>query len=209
MQTPNGNFTVRNMSKQAGGPVTIQSVLIPMTQLKSETIDAIRNASIAASVNKAYELWGPGQSLTVRDLTPVDMAYANNVFTETSNAGVNAWNAMAFGAFTVPNATVIGIYGVALGWIMDGTTDECPITGIRLDVGGSRHAQWHTQIIDMISSAANTSPMTPRAGITRSPVVVAEDITVTIYEYTRRASVVYDPTWLGIAVEKQGVTLKP
>lgn len=202
-------FNQVNMYSQVGGPVTMSSVLIPMDQLKPETVDAIRNSAVNAAVNKAYELWGPGQKVTIRDISGTDMGYANNVFTETSNAGANAWNAMAFGAFTVPTATVLSIYGVAIGWIQDGTTDEMPITGIRIDVGGSRHAQWHLQCIDQISSAANTAPMAPRPGITRSPVAAAEDITVTIYEYTRRASVDYDPCWLGIAVEKQGVTLKP
>ena len=202
-------ITQGTMFKQNGGPVSISSVLIPMDQLKQETVDAIRNAAVLAAVNKAFELWGRGQMLTVRDLNGTDMAYANNIFTDTSNAGANAWNAMAFGAFTVPTATVIAIYGVAMGWILDGTIDECPITGIRIDVGGSRQAQWHLQCLDQIGSAAVTWAMTPRAGVTRSPVVAAEDITVTMYEYTRRASQVYSANWIGVAVEKEGVTLKP
>jgi len=198
-----------NMFKQVGGPVSISSVLIPMDQLKDETVDAIRNAAVLAAVNKAYELWGKGQMLTIRDLNGTDMEYTNNIMTETSNGTGNQWNAMAFGAFTVPTATVIAIYGVTLGWIMDGTIDECPISGIRIDVGGSRHAQWNVQSLDQHSSAAVTTAMTPRAGVTRSPVIAAEDITVTIYEYTRRTSSAYDPVWIGVAVEKEGVTLKP
>ena len=205
-----GKFaTIAQMYKQNGGPVSVSSILIPETSLKPETVDAIRNAAVLAAVNKASDLWGVGQPLTIRDLNGTDMAYANNIMTETSNAAANAWNAMAFGAFTVPTATVIAIYGVAIGWIMDATIDEMPISSIRIDVGGSRHAQWNTQVIDQISSAANTAPMIPRVGITRSPIVVGEDITVTIYEYTRRASQAYDPCWLGVAVEKEGVTLKP
>lgn len=202
-------FNLNNMYKQNGGPVTVSSVLIPDDKLKPETVDSIRNACMLATVNKAHELWGGGQALTIRDLNATDMAYTNNIFTETSNATANAWNAMAFGAFTVPTATVIGVYGIGLGWILDGTIDEMPITGIRIDVGGSRHAQWHLQCLDQIGSAAVTAPMIPRVGVTRSPIVVGEDITVTIYEYTRRASSAYDPCWLGFAVEKQGVTLKP
>lgn len=202
-------LTLQNMFKQAGGPVTVSSVLVPDKSLKPETVDAIRNACMLATVNKANELWGAGQLLTIRDLNGTDMAYANNIMTETSNAVANQWNAMAFGAFTVPTATVIGIYGITLGWIEDGTIDECPITGIRIEVGGSRHAQWNVQTLDQHNSAASTAPLIPIAGVTRSPIVVAEDITVTCYEYTRRASSAYDPVWLGFAVEKQGVTLKP
>jgi hypothetical protein len=197
------------MFKQNGGPVSISSVLIPITELKAETVDAIRNAAVLAAVNKAFELWGRGQTLTVRDLNATDMGYTNNVFTDTSNGTANQWNAMACGAFTVPTATVIAIYGVAMGWITDATIDECPITGIRIDVGGSRQAQWHLQCLDQICSAASTTPMTPRAGVTRSPIVAAEDITVTPYEYTRRLSVAYSSIWMGVAVEKEGVTLKP
>jgi hypothetical protein len=203
------SITLNNMYKQNGGPVTISSVLTGIPSTKPETVDAIRNAAILAAVNKAYELWGGAQSLTVRDLNGSDMSYTNNIMTETSNATTNQWNGMAFGAFTVATATVIAIYGVSLGWIEDGTIDECPITGVRIEVGGSRHAQWNVQCLDQHNSAASTAPLIPIAGVTRSPIIVAEDITVTIYEYTRRASVAYDPVWLGVAVEKQGVTLKP
>jgi len=98
---------------------------------------------------------------------------------------------------------------VSLGWIMNGTISECPISGIRIEVGGSRHAQWMTQCIDQTSSAANTAPMRPIAGVTRSPVIAAEDITVTPYEYTRRISSAYSAIWMGVAVEKEGITLKP
>ncbi len=202
-------FNLTNMYKQAGGPVTIASILIPTKMLKEETVDAIRNATIVASVNKAYELWGAGQKLTIRDLNGTDMAYANNVMTETSNAGANAWNAMAFGAFTVPTATVIGIYGVMLSAPWSATVVQLPISGIRIDVGGSRHAQWNVQTLDRQSIAASSVPTEGLAGVTRSPIIVAENLTVTIYEYTRFASDAYDPVWLGIAVEKEGVTLKP
>ena len=201
-------YNINTMLKQNGGPVTIQSVLLSEDMLGQSGVDASRNAAIAGAVNKASQLWG-GQNLTIRDLNALDMSYTNNVFTETSNAVANQWNAMATGAFTVPTATIIAIYGVKIGWILDGTIDEMPITAIRIDVGGSRHVQWHLQSLDRISSAANTSPLEPLAGITRSPVVVAEDITVTLYEYTRRASSAYSPVWLGVAVEKEGVTLKP
>jgi hypothetical protein len=203
------NFDLNSMLSQNGGPVTISSVTINMNELLPGTIDAIRNAAVVASVNKAAELWGPEQALTIRDLNGTDMAYAANNFTETANAAANAWNAMAFGAFTVPTATVIGIYGVKLSIIPDGTLDELPITGIRFDVGGSRVAQWHVQTLDQATSAASTAPLTPQGLVTRSPIIVAEDITVTVYEYTITASQVYRPIWLGVSVEKQGVTLKP
>jgi hypothetical protein len=204
-----GKFNVETMLKQLGGPVTIQSVLIDASELTPATIDAIRNATIAASVDKAFELWGPEQALTVRDLTAADMAYTNNIFVETSNASANQWNAMAFGAFTIPNATVLGIYGLKLGTVPDATIDFPPISGIRVDVGGSRVAQWATQTLHTFTSAASTTPVKPPMGVTRSPIVVGEDITVTIYEYTQTATTLYYPIWLGVAVEKQGVTLKP
>ena len=202
-------FTVDTMLAQKGGPVTISSVLINMKELKPETIDAIRNATIVSAVQKAVDLWGPKQDLTIRDLNADDMSYTNNIFTETSNGTPNAWNTMAFGAFSVPNSTVLGIYGVKPGYTFDGTVKTLPITGIRVDVGGSRVAQWNLQTLDQKSSAANTSPSTAIGGVTKSPIIVAEDITVTFYEYTRTESTAYDPCWLGVAVEKQGLLLKP
>ena len=203
------NYNMASMLKQVGGPVTVSSVLIPTSMLKQDTVDAIRNAAVVAAVNKASELWGSGQKLTIRDLDGTAMSYTNNIMTETSNATANAWNAMAFGAFTVPTATVIAIYGIILSAPWSATVVQLPITGIRIDVGGSRHAQWNVQCLDRQSIAASSIPTEGIAGVTRSPVIVAEDITVTIYEYTRFASDAYDPVWLGVAIEKEGVTLKP
>jgi len=205
-------YNINTMLKQNGGPVTIQSVLLSLDLLGQSGVDGSRNAAIAGAVTKANQLWG-GQNLTVRDLNPLDMSYANNVFTDTSNATINQWNAMATGAFTVPTATVIAIYGIKIGWLVGAAAPPInvtmPVTAIRIDVGGSRHVQWHLQSLDQKAPANTTSPYVAIAGVTRSPIVVAEDITVTLFEYTRIASNAYDPVWLGVAVEKEGVTLKP
>ena len=200
-------ITQATMFKQNGGPVSISSVLIPMDQLKQETIDAIRNAAVLAAVNKAFELWGRGQTLTVRDINGTDMQYTNNIFTETAVA-VAGWQPMACGAFTVPTATVLAIYGIAIGWQLNAAV-PLPITGIRIDVGGSRQAQWNVQCLSQWATGAVVAPLVPRAGVTRSPIVAAEDITVTPYENSRGVATVYEPYWLGVAVEKEGVTLKP
>jgi len=191
--------------------VSIKSELIPAPLLKPETIDAIRNATELQALEKAIELWGESQLVTVRDLNAADMSYTNNIFTETSNASANAWNAMAFGAFTVATSTVLGIYGIIIATVPDGTIDFPPISGIRIDVGGARVAQWHVQSLHSFTSGASTAPLIPAlyAGFTKSPVVVSEDMTVTIYEYTQTASTAYYPIWMGVAVEKEGVTLRP
>ena len=205
-------FDINTMFKQRGGPVTINSTLINVKSLKPETIDAIRNASICATVNKAYELWGPGQALTVRDLLGNDLGYgaALENFLNVSNAAAAAWNVINTGAFTVPTATVIGIYGISIGWNPVLVVNNCPVSAFRIDVGGSRHAQWNIQPLDVFTPAAATvNTFEPQTGITRSPIIVAEDMTVTIYEWTRTAALAYQPCWLGVAVEKQGVTLKP
>ncbi len=205
-----GRFDINTMLKQNGGPVTISSLLIPFFAIKPETIDAIRNATIVGAVNKASELWGPEQALTCRDLFGVEMGYpVPGDMVETSNAALG-WQAMAFGAFQVPVATVIGIYGVILGFAYGAAIFRLPITGIRFDVGGSRVAQWNVQTLDTgYSTAAMTDALQPQGGVTKSPIIVAEDITVTIFEYVRTAATIYNPVWLGVTVEKQGVTLKP
>lgn len=190
-------------------PVTIRSLTIPADELKPEAVDAIRNACENAAVAKAVELFGLAQDLTIRDLNAADMAYANNIFTETSNATVNQWNAMAFGAFTVARSTVLGIYGLKIQHLPDGTIDFPPITGVRIEVGGARVAQWHTQQSDTYTSAASTAPLLAIPLLTKSPIVIGEDITVTIFEYTRVLSTVYVPVWLGVTVEKLGTTLRP
>ena len=191
------------------GLVTVNSLFLNSMELKGGTIEAIRDSCMLSALEKAVALFGPGQRFTIRDLNASDMAYTNNIFTETSHATVNQWNAMAFGAFTVATATILGIYGLKLGVVNDATIDFMPVTGVRIDVGGARIAQWHIQCIDMMCSGASDSPVYALTGITKSPIIIAEDITATIYEYTRTASTVYTPVWLGIAVEKEGVTLKP
>jgi len=202
------NYNMMSMLAQNGGPVTIMSVLCPQIPgIKEDNLEAIRNATIVAAVNKAAEKW-PGQKLTVRDLNASDMSYTNNIFTETSNASANAWNAMAFGSFTVATGTVLGIYGIGLSVVHDGTIDYFPITGVRIEVGGARVAQWHVQSLASICSGATTAQQKVHFGITKSPIIVQEDLTVTIYEYTRTASTVYEPCWLGVTVEKLGITLR-
>lgn len=189
--------------------VMINSLLIPHDEIKIETVEAIREACRLSCLEKAVGLFGEGQKLTIRDLNATDLSYTNNIFTETSNAAANAWNAMAQGAFTVARGTVLGIYGIKIFVLHDGTIDFCPITGIRIDVGGGRVAQWNVQAIDQNTSANSISPIVGYAGITKSPIIMQEDVTVTPYEYTRTASTVYTPCWLGCAVEKLGLTLRP
>ena len=196
-------------------PVTINSVLLSADGLKPETVDALRNACTNAAVAEASRRFGPSQNLTVRDLGASDFSFTNNVWTDTSNATANAWNAIAQAAFTVATGTVIGIYGIRVGFLMNATIIQPAVTGFRLDVGGGRVAQWNVEKL-MLATALIATPANVFAfgqqwplGITRSPIIVGEDIQVTIYEYTRTASTVYYPIWEGVAVEKEGRTLKP
>jgi len=197
-------------------PVTINSVLLPAAELRTEVVDAIRNACLRQTVAEAQRRFGAGQRLTVRDLCASDFSFTNNVWTDTSNATPNQWNAIAQGAFTVATGTVIGIFGVRVGWLMNETLSQVPITGFRLDVGGARVAQWDIESL-MLPTALIATPQDIfrlgsdpwPLGVTKSPVIVGEDITVTIYEYTRTANSAYYPIWEGYAVEKEGRTLKP
>ncbi len=189
--------------------LVIESVLAPADELKEETRDAIRNACKTLCLERAVELWGETQDLTARDLDALDMAYASNIFTETSNAVVPQWNVMAFGAFTVARGAVMGIYGVKLAYLPNATVLRLPITGIRINIGGSDIVQCQVQKIDQLDNAANTTPLRPYMGFFKMPIIISEDITVTISEYSRTASTAYEPIWAGIMVEKAGRTLRP
>lgn len=196
-------------------PITMNSILLPADELKQETVDAIRNAAINQAVDKAHEIWGPNSRLTVRDLNATDISFTNNIFTDTSNATANAWNAIAQGAFTVATKTILSIYGIRVGWLMNATLSQFPITGFRIDVGGARVAQWHVEKLmlatALIATPANVFALAQKwpLGVTKTPIIVTEDITVTIYEYTRTASSTYYPIWEGVTVEIEGRTLKP
>lgn len=158
--------------------LTIRSILMNAADLSPAEIAKYREACEAATLAKAATLWG-NVNVTIRDLNATDMQYTNNVFTETSNGTANQWNAMAFGAFSVAQSTVIGIYGIKIQTDPDGTIDFPPITGIRIDVGGARVAQWMTQTLDTYTSAASTTPLYAPSGITKSPIVVGETLTCT------------------------------
>lgn len=189
--------------------VTIESLFVPRDELQQEVIDAIRNATRNSCLRLAMDLWGSKQRVTARDLVASDMSYTNCVFTETSNATANAWNAMAFGPFTVADATIIGIYGLKVVYVLNSTILRSPITGVRLEVGGARIAQWHVQGIDYSANGATSTPYRAYAGFSKSPVIAQEKMPMTCYEYTRTASTAYDPCWLGVVVEKEGLTLRP
>ena len=189
-------------------PVAIKSVFIPGVDLKQETIDAIRNATETQCLEKAAERWGQGQIVTVRDLNGTDMGYPNNIFVETSNAGANAWNAMAVGPFVIALGTIIGIYGLRLGHLQAAAVSFAPITGVRIDVGGARVAQWMTQCVDSYGAGTSLGKEF-LAGFTKSPIVAQETMTVTIFEYTRTATQLYNPVWAGVVIEKLGITLRP
>ena len=196
-------------------PVTINSVLLSADGLKPETVDALRNACTNAAVAEATRRFGPTQNLTVRDLEAADFQFSANVWTDTSNASANAWNAIAQGTVSVASGTVLGIYGIRVGFLMNATITQPSVTGFRLDVGGARVAQWNVEKL-MLGTALIATPANVFAfgqqwplGVTKSPVIIGEDIVITIYEYTRTASTVYYPIWEGVAVEKEGRTLKP
>jgi hypothetical protein len=209
IQTVGHKFNINNMLNKNGGPVTIKSLFVPEANTTKEIVEATRNTAIVVAVQKANELFGDKQALTIRDLNGSDMGYIHNIMTETSNRSANAWNVMGSGSFTIAAATVIAIYGVAISFVQGGNNTRIPITGIRIDVGGSRIAQWNVQGLDQIINASVTSPLTPKFGISLSPIIVSEYLTVTLYEYTRIATTIYDLLWLGVTVEKQGVTLNP
>lgn len=189
--------------------LTVNSILINASELREGTVDAIRNACVDAAVQKAVDLFGPEQALTVRDLNALDMDLDYNWFHETSSSSNQQWNAIVQGEITVANGSVMGIYGCGFTWLHDATIDQCPVSAYRIDVGGARVAQWALQQLDDFTSAASTGAMQHHFGVTKSPIIVGEDITVTIYEYTRVASKAYDCVWLGVIVEKEGKTLKP
>lgn len=196
-------------------PVTINSILIPATDLAIGTVDAIRNACINQSVAEAHRRFGATQNLTVRDLEASDFSFTYNIWTDTSNATYRQWNAIAEAAFTVATGTVLGIYGIRVGFLMNATIYQPPVTAFRIDVGGARVAQWNVEKL-MLATGLIATPADMfefghewPLGVTKSPIIIGEDITVTIYEYTRVASTAYYPIWEGVAVEKEGRTLKP
>ena len=180
-----------------------RSLLIPLLEIK---LKIIKDTELAC-LQKAVDLWGENQIMTSRALCPLDMGYENNKFIETSNPSINQWNMVSSGYFTVQCASIIGIYGLKLTSDME----ALPISGIRIDVIGSRVVQWVTRPSIYPLELARQLTQEDDDLITSfcdSLVFISENVVVRIYEYTQIANVMYYPEWLGVVVEINGVTLK-
>ena len=183
----------------------LRSFLIPLLELN---LKIIKDTELLC-LQQAIELWGDNQNLSSRGLTALDMGYMSS-FSETSQCVINQWNQATTGRFVVSTATIIGIYGLKLKWC-DDTKNFPPINSIRLCVNGARIAQWSLECHHNIYPQSLVDELVSHDDLIKNticnPIIASEDNKVEIFEYTRVANTEYSPIWLGVVVEKLGLTL--
>lgn len=213
-----------------GGPITrtvqvrTNSYIIPETWMTSQQIrrkiNAARQAALAAAL-----LTDGDQEYNVRALVGSDMPdrTTNDWLETTASSGVDAWNNSAFAAGSnIADNTYIGIYGVQVltmeneAGVNGGPIQsalEPAVTGIRIQIGGARVAQWDLHPIlyfvggtdDLATSSTEYGPLIayPK-GFAESPVVITKEKSLTVAFWETQTSLDFQVALLGIVVEAVG-----
>lgn len=182
------------------------SVLRNADHMRPERIDGILKRTLNKLVEVAQEDM-PGVNITVRDLVPSDMPnQTNNEWTEASGSGDNAWTDMALIDGTgIADETFIAIYGCQ--FISGHSTP--PITGLRIEVGASRVAQWSLYSIsrDYTLTSSGATQHTAPLGITENPIIIRQNQTLLVQEYVTETTITYRLAFFGFVAEKAGKTI--
>lgn len=204
------------MQRERPPKVLINSFLIPEDQLSLQRRRQLRQSAIDAALREARDAQGD-QDWVVRDLVPSDMPnLANNNWAE-ATGGTNTWNNSAFasGGTTAAN-TFMAVFGAqfifsdALAASAAIGAANPAVTGLRITVGGKRVRQWNlyniwrpTMLAGTPTNAYGPAPLFP-VGYAGSPVVITEQISVTVAFYELTTTVDFAVALLGYVVEKAG-----
>lgn len=172
--------------------VITKSVLIPIHLIPESKFDAYREAAIAKVIEEATAAL-KGQRLVVRDLMPTDLGLSNEVWYETTGATANQWENSDIADKEVADNTFVCIWGVTdLG--------EAPaVSALKFTIGGAEQAIWNLD--KMIK-------MEHRAAIALSPLIISQNIALTIEHYVKQADAGVEIAFDGVVCEKEGLKLK-
>lgn len=199
--------------QQLDNLVQTNSYLIPRTWMTPDDIQGHIFAAYQAALQAAVTEMGNGNFVS-RALFASDFgAISTNTWTETTSGSTWATTAFADGSQVLDNI-FIGIYGCKFLYdeIADGLNGgfDPVVTGIRLQTGGARVAQWDLNVIYQSQMSAATvanvyGGNTPFVtGIASSPVVMTQNKGATVQFLERTTGLDFNVPLLGVVVEPVG-----
>lgn len=191
---------------------TIESSLIPTDELRRERVDELRRAAKYAAYLKAREAY-PTARLVCRMATPQDFEQTNNEWGDTTGSSADAWEDHLVASKVIDDGKFLAIYGCR--YFSFQAPASLAISALLFSVGGAKVAQWDLYPIIMAynvgagTAAGEKAFLKPPAGITESPIIVSEKITLDMDQWVATASTAFVLSLDAYVVELEGLTLKP
>ena len=183
--------------------LTTNSVLIPAGDMPPDERFRLITATRDEAVLAARRSLG-SRKLTARQLVGSDFALTPQGWAETVTATQNAYQNSAIASAAIADETFIGVYGVHVA-------GPDSVSGLRWTVGGRRVAQWDMQAV--LADDIAIQQRENRTMFAMSPIIITQNITITIEHYVRGGSAVgirgVELVYLGIVIEPHGRTIQP
>lgn len=181
--------------------IQTESVLIPAPLMNNQRFMQLLDDVIVITAKTALSELG-GVALIVRDLSALDIGGSNRHWNQQVAVTNNSWVTSTFSAGTVTDNVFVAILGIAA------LSPQGGASGIRIDVGGARVAEWDLQKMLMPYGVEGSAMDTGRYGFARSAVLAGQNKQVTLTYYVRAATnidnVPVENPLIGIAVEPVG-----
>jgi len=188
---------------------TLESTTQRADELKPEVVYGLKRAAKHLAFLAARRAY-PTQKLVVRDMTAQDLEVANIEWAGTGVA--DAWGDHdQVAAATIDDGKFVAIYGCRMMEVH--LADTLPVTAFKFIVGGSEVARWdlykmYAATGDGVTLTAIVQALMPVGVITESPIVISENMTITIEQWGGNATA-YTLALEGVVVELERKTLKP
>ena len=191
---------------------TIESSLIPTDEFRPERVDEIRRAAKYAAYLAARKAY-PTHRLVCRMATPQDFEITNMEWGDTTGSSADAFEAHLVENKVIDDGRFLAIYGCRLFSLL--APASLPISALRFNVGGALVAQWDlypivaAYIYTLTTSGAAAAAVKAFAGITESPIIAPEKITLDIDQWVATASTAFVLSLDAYVVELEGLVLRP
>lgn len=133
-----------------------------------------------------------GARVTVRDLLPSDLGLTNDVWYETTGATANQWENSDVADKEIADNTFVCIWGLTV------LSDEPSVSAVKLKVSNAVKAIW---ALDKLV------PRDVKVGIADSPIIITQNMKVTIQHYVKTANAGIEIAFDGCVVEKEGLKI--
>lgn len=182
-------------------PLQTVSVLRPLLHLPVSEVQRLYEVSQAQLEQAAYDSLGSDTPLVIRGLRPSDLGETNDIWSETITATANAYQSSQVANQTVPDNTVVCLFGV------HDLSEHQMVTAVRVRSGQGVRAEW-----DLFPLITDDRRPEARTGYALTPVIITKSINVEIQYYVRQASPQtvrgVEIQILGLVAEKSGQNIQ-